>query len=110
MKRPKYHFATIVKNTQGTMSLVTLPFQTFGQIPVPAWVLVKDIKGQTVVARMKKKGFPGAVYFTTSLRPGHGFVKAADLHFITEAERNVLYSDALDAYERLIETINANKQ
>ena len=52
-RRPKYHFLTVVEDTRGK-SLVTLPGQTTGLLPVPDGILVKDAKGSKAAAKVKK--------------------------------------------------------
>jgi hypothetical protein len=101
MKRPKYHFLTIVETSFGK-SVVTLAGQTFGLTPIAANTLVKDAKGHTFVAAARRKGNPGDVFFTTTLRPGAGFVTASDMHPLQDASTNILYNDALEAYNNLI--------
>ena len=96
---PKYHFLTICERANGR-SLVTLPGQTFGRNPVPEHVLVKDVKGSTVLTRTKRKGRTGEVFFTTSLTAKLGYCTAKDIHPL-EGNDNVLYQDACDEYERL---------
>lgn len=99
MKRPKYHFLVAVPNGSGR-SIVTLPGQSFGRLPVPDDVLVKDEKGKTAVSCMRRKAGEGELFFTTSLRrlPGGGLV-ASDIHRLCNVQ-DIMYSDAMDEYEK----------
>lgn len=101
-KRPKYHFLTIVQSTPRGRSVVTLPGQTFGQIPVPGNVLVKDSRGSTAVSRTRKGGTTGAIYFTTTLRM-RGLTPVASDVLPLIGHGNVIYADAEDRYAEYLE-------
>ena len=78
-KRPRYHF--FVSSTNGSgKSLLSLPGQTFGRIPVPVGVLVKDAKGSHEVEKARRKSYIGEVFFTTSLRSLGCTLAALDMH------------------------------
>ena len=97
MKRPKYHFLMLIESQRGR-SLITLPGQTFGTTPVPEGTLVKDEKNSHRLARARKAGSPGQVFFTTSLRRTTTALWAADV-LPLEGHGDLLCSDALDLYQ-----------
>ena len=98
-KRPKYHFLTVVEDSRGK-SLVTLPSQTTGLLPVPDGILVKDAKGSKAAAKAKKASKPGDILFTTTLKVNFGFCTVSDC--IRLEDRPVFHDDAKGAYETLI--------
>lgn len=98
-KRPKYHFLTIVEGTRGK-SLVTLPGQTTGLLPVPDGILVKDAKDSSAAAKAKKTSRPGDILFTTTLKINFGFCTVYDCMRLED--RPVFHDDAKGAYETLI--------
>lgn len=109
MKRPKYHFLTVVEDHNGRRHVVTLAGQTFGQIPVPAWCLVKDSAKGTSVARLRKASTPGDVLFTTSLRKTSTTLVADDAHPL-RGHGSVLYNDVDEIYAAYQQSINPDKK
>lgn len=103
MKRPKYHFLMLVESQRGR-SLVTLPGQTFGQIPVPDGTLVKDEKKANRLARAKKSGTPGQVFFTTTLRRTSTALWASDI-LPVENHGDLLCQDVAEAYSAYLSTL-----
>ena len=101
MKKPKYHFLAIKETSYGK-TLVVLAGQTFGLTDIQADTLVKDAKGHTFVSSARRKGNPGDIFFTTTLRNGAGFVVAADIHPLAEASTNIMFNDAKEAYDILV--------
>lgn len=108
MKRPKYHFLTVETDRNGRKYVVTLPGQTFGQIPVPGGCLVKDRAKGTSVARMRKASAPGDILFTTTLRGNIRALTAADIYPL-HGHGNVLLNDADEAYAAYLQSINPNE-
>lgn len=102
MKRPKYHFFVAAANGNGK-SLLSLPGQTFGQIPVPANVLVKDMKGSTAVASARRKSSLGDIWFTTTLKRNGLSLVAKDMHSLRGCT-DVFLADAAQEYENLVKT------
>lgn len=105
MKRPKYHFLRCETNCRGK-SIVTLPGQTFGQIPVPGGVLVKDSRGSTEVSRARRKAAIGDVFFTTTLGGRSLSLTAKDIHPL-EANEDVTFADVHDRYREYLDNQNA---
>lgn len=106
MPRPKYHFLTIMNRTDGKKSIVALPHQTFGRKPVPERVLVKDAGKATVVTRARTNGSPGDVFFTTTLAEANGCLKAKDIHKLDESEKDIIFSDARDCFEKYLHSLS----
>ena len=105
-RRPKYHFLTIIRRSGGGTSVVALPGQTFGRKSVPEHILVKEIGGGTAVARCRRNGKPGDVFFTTTLTDGGSCLKVRDIYPLDECERNVLLSDAKGAFEQYLQSLS----
>ena len=108
-KRPKYHFLTIIRRSGGGTSVVALPGQTFGRKSVPERILVKEIGGGTAVARCRRNGKPGDVFFTTTLQNGGSCLKLRDIHPLSVADTDVLYSDAADAYQDYLRSLSVTQ-
>lgn len=104
MKRPKYHFLRCEQTSRGK-SLVTLPGQTFGQIPVPGGVLVKDSRGSTGVSRARRKAAPGEIWFTTTLNGRSLSLTAKDMHRL-DTNEDVTFADVNDRYREYLESRN----
>lgn len=95
-KRPKYHFLMLIESQRGR-SLVTLPGQTFGFILVPEGTLVKDDLKSKPLAKARKAGTPGQIFFTTSLRRTSTALWASDI-LPLEGHGDLLCADAGDVY------------
>lgn len=106
MPRPKYHFLTIINRTDGKKSIVALPHQTFGRKAVPERMLVKDAGKATIVAKARTKGSPGDVFFTTTLSEANGCLKAKDIHMLNESEKDIMFSDARDCFDRYLHSLS----
>lgn len=106
MKRSKYHFFRYTQTTCGK-SLLSLPGQTFGQVSVPAGVLVKDARGSTAVARAKRTASVGEIFFSTSVRRLSGCLVASDMHSL-DRNTDILLSDAEEEYAKI--TTSAENQ
>lgn len=92
----------ITENQRGR-SIVTLPKQTFGNTPVPEGTLVKDIEHSTLLARTKKTGKPGQVFFTTTLYKTATSLRAKDIYPL-EGHGDIMYSDAEDLFNEYLAT------
>lgn len=99
MKRPKYHFFRATQTPYGK-SLLSLPGQTFGQIPVTAGILVKDARGSRAVENARRRATPGDILFTTTLKRNGLSLTASDMHLL-DKEQDVFLADAREAYESL---------
>lgn len=102
-KRPKYHFMKVIRHATG-LSAVTLPGQTFGQIPVRGDVLVTDARSSHVLRRLKRRCAEGDVLFTTTLKAAPGKYTVRDA-FPLKHNTEVLYSDAQALYDALAESL-----
>ena len=96
----KFHFLHVEKTSPGK-HILTLPGQVIGRTPVVSHVLVKDIKGQTLLSRTRKSANPGEIYFTTTLKRVSHCYTAADIHPL-EGNDNVFYSDVKEEYQKII--------
>lgn len=96
----KYHFLKIEKTSSGKHFL-TLPGQVIGRTPVISHILVKDIKGKTLLSKTKKSANPGEIYFTTTLKRVSHCYTAADIHPL-EGNENIFYADAKEEYHKII--------
>ena len=105
-KRPKYHFLTILVRTDGKTSVTALPDQTFGRNPVPERILVKDAAGSTAVTRARKKGKPGDIFFTTTLKDLGGCLQAKDIFPLEEGDTNIIFSDVRDLYQQYLRSLS----
>lgn len=99
MKRPKFHFLTVIQNGSGR-SLVPLPGQTFGRTGVMSGVLVKDVKGKTIVARARKSCAVGDILYTTTLGFTTNSYIARDLYRLDDTS-NIFIAEAREQYEKL---------
>lgn len=97
--KQKYHF---FKATQmpGGKSLLSLPGQKLGEYDITPGILVKDMRGSTAVSSARRKAVPGEVFFTTTLRRNGLSLVARDMISL-DKNRDVLLSDARDAYDQL---------
>ncbi len=105
MKRPPFHFFIVTANRNGK-SLISLPGQTFGQIPVPANILVKDSRGSTAVSRARRKAKEGQVYYTASLKKTGTGLSASDMTLLAPGD-DIFQAQAQACYEALMEYNNA---
>lgn len=105
MKRPKYHFLRCGQNGRGK-SIFTLPGQTFGQIPVPSGILVKDVRGNSAVARARKTASIGDIFFTTTLKHERYKLTVKDIHAL-DRQVDAVFSDVFDLYEKYKEKQSA---
>lgn len=97
-KRPKYHFLTVVTTKTGKR-IVAMPGQTFGQKAVTPGVLVKDVKGGTIVANVRKTAKEGDVFFTTTLKQADGCLVVQDIYRLDDQE-NIFAVEAREYYEK----------
>lgn len=100
MKKPKYHFLTIIRRANGKF-IMALPGQTFGLHPVPSGVMVKDKKSPGPVARARTKGEEGDVFFTTTLKKSTHNLVAEDIYPLN-GQDDIMFSDVHEAYEKFI--------
>lgn len=96
MKRPKYHFLTVVPTSRGT-TVVALPGQTFGRNAVPEGILVKDTGKGTELRRVRSKAKAGDVIFTTTLRHDGTCLRVKDARLLEQCD-DVLHNDVFEAY------------
>ena len=101
-KRPKYHFLVLKDDPRTGRMLLTLPGQTFGLNPVPPGRIVGDAPKRTVLARARKKGSDGDVYFTETLRLRGIQLEALDAQRL-DGELDLMHSDAPELYKLYLE-------
>lgn len=99
MSRTRYHFLRIEED-RTVKHVVTLPGQTLGRLAVIPGILVKDVRGQTVVATARRKAVHGDVLFTTTLARKYGCYAAADIHRLDDND-DIFLQDAVEAYREL---------
>ena len=98
--RTKYHFLQIKRLPTGRY-LFALPGQMLGRSPLYLGVLVKDIRGATIVSRTKRKAEDDQIFFTTTLKKSGGCYTAKDIYPL-EGHGNAFYADAQDEYDKLV--------
>lgn len=98
-KRQKYHFLTIKERSGGGTSVTALPGQTLNGRPVPTEILVKNIGNGTSVARCRKAGKPGDIFFTTTLKNAGSCLKVRDIYPLSVADEDIIFSDVREIYE-----------
>lgn len=99
MKRPKYHYLTIIRDNVGK-TIVALPGQSFGTLKVPTGIRVKDKGKANIVNKARQNGNPGDIFFTTTLTRGQHELIASDIYPL-EGNDNILFADAQEHYEKL---------
>lgn len=107
MAKPKYHFLTVSRSSCG-LSIVTLPGQKIGTMDITPGILVKDRKKQTVVQRLKRSSSEGRILFTSTLKRTNGCYTADDIHALDDI-KDIMYSDAIQAYEDYTKTRTNNE-
>lgn len=97
--RQKYHFLRVEEHATGR-SVLTLPGQVIGRERLSPGILVKDVKGQSSVAKAKRLAKVGDILFTTSLKRANGYYTAGDIYRL-DGNDNLLYADAQEQFDKL---------
>lgn len=102
-KRTPYHFLTIILDRNGKKHLVALPGQKIGREDLTPNIIVKDIGKSHIMENTRKKGNPGDIFFTTTLRRARNCYAAREATPLNDNE-NIFHQDAILAYQKLQES------